>query len=391
MKYKTADIKKIKKFILVPLLFLLAVCLFAACSGKKKNNAENDRTLVNNYDFDMTEYINVPDLKDIVVKNSDIEKEWQRAIMQVRFDSTAFEPVNDEAASVAMFDKVNINYALSGCEKTLGSSVKETLRDSSFDLIIGADNFIPSYESESDPDRRAKSFENQLIGAKAGDKLKVTVIFADDFVFADSDGNESMVLAGVMCEFDVDINSISRGEVPELDNSLVNRYTASKCTTVQEYRDYIYSYYTAQYAYDAFFNAVSLKSFPEDRLYEARLKYITDAIDENYKNVELDDEDIETLYDYYYEEADNYARKAVFERMVLEYLFKACNITMDYAEYRALLENDYNTSFQSYYLSYNVKTIEEYEEFLGRENLYLQYRYERMLLVLPGKVTILDD
>lgn len=375
-----------RNYILPALSIVLALCFLISCGkNKTKDGGEN---IENNYDFDMTEYITVPELRDVVVKDSDIEKEWQHAALKVRLDSTSYELLEDEDASSAEFDKLNISYSLSSSEKTLSGAVKRLLESDSFDLILGSGDFIPAYENKTDPLRNTEGFEDQLIGTKKGDALKVIVTFADDYSFTDTNGNSSMVLAGVRCEFDVTVKSISRGEVPELDNILVARYTTNECTTVDEYKEYIYSYFRSVYAYEAFYNAVTLKEFPEERLYEARLTYITNIINENYKNADLDDEDIETLYDYYYDEAEMYARKAVFERMVLEYLFKACGISMSYSEYRALLENDYSASAAIYYMSFGVMSIEEYEEYMGRENLYLQYRYERLLEVLPGRVTI---
>lgn len=67
----------------------------------------------------------------------------------------------------------------------------------SYPLQIGSGNFIPS-------------FEDQLVGAKAGDDVTVKVTFPEDYFVAD--------LAGKEAEFATHIHDIKRKQLPELND-----------------------------------------------------------------------------------------------------------------------------------------------------------------------------
>jgi trigger factor len=67
----------------------------------------------------------------------------------------------------------------------------------SYPLEIGSGSFIPG-------------FEDQLIGAKAGEEREVTVSFPEDYFVAE--------LAGKEAKFTVTIHDVKRKEVPELDD-----------------------------------------------------------------------------------------------------------------------------------------------------------------------------
>ena len=296
-------------------------------------------------------------------------------------------PVDHAAA--ALYDRVNIKYSLTEEDKNkFSAEVADTLGSESFDLIIGSNKFIPAYENKTDSNLNTRSFEEQLIGAVAGESLSVTVTFPDDYVFQDEQGADSDDLAAAVCTFDVTVNSICRGEVPELAANLIANYTAEMYTTVAAYRDYIYNYYRSAFAYDAVMKATTVKSYPEEELYKARLNYMTSVIGSQYSASQLDDEDMQALYDMLYDQADAHAREAVFERMLLEYLFDKCDITLSETSYKSMLEDDYRSRYYYYYMYYKVTTMEEYESYFGKENLVLQYKYQKMMDVLAGYVTV---
>ena len=69
----------------------------------------------------------------------------------------------------------------------------------SYPLQIGSGNFIPG-------------FEDQLVGAKAGDDVTVKVTFPEDYFVAD--------LAGKEAEFATHIHDIKRKQLPELNDEL---------------------------------------------------------------------------------------------------------------------------------------------------------------------------
>ena len=369
-----------KKYFFSALFFVIAVSMFASCGGKK-----NDDPLIDTdgYKGDMSEYISVPDLSDIFVYDSEVEEEWQKIVLGIRRQNIVYYDAGEDAKA-EINDRVNINYSpITPIDPRLAVSL--TLNG--YEVVIGSGSTIGEYTDENGEVITA-SFESQLIGASAGDTVTVNVTFPDDYVFTDSEGKNSDALAGKLCEFKVKINRISHGELPELSAPMISSYTAGEYTAIGEYRDDIYDYYRSAIAYDEILKGSEIKKYPEEELYNARLNYISGVIEEKYSGVKLDDEDVKTLYDSLYAEADAHARSAVFERMVLEYLFAKCGITLTESEYQSMLERDYCRSYNYYYMYHGVTAVGEYENYLGKDNLVLQYKYQKLLDVLPSYVTI---
>jgi len=81
------------------------------------------------------------------------------------------------------------------------------------DLTLGSGRFIPG-------------FEDQLVGAKTGDDVKVNVTFPEDYGHAD--------LAGKAAVFEVEIVDVKAKELPELDDDFAQ--DISEFDTLAEYR-----------------------------------------------------------------------------------------------------------------------------------------------------------
>ena len=88
-------------------------------------------------------------------------------------------------------------------------------------LTIGSGQFIPG-------------FEEGLIGANIGDEVTLDLSFPEDY------WNEEM--AGVSVQFDVKVNGITVVETPELTDEYVQGLGIEECTTVEQYRDFVYEF-----------------------------------------------------------------------------------------------------------------------------------------------------
>ena len=86
-------------------------------------------------------------------------------------------------------------------------------KGTSYDLTIGSHSFIDT-------------FEDQLVGKKAGDDVDVNVTFPEDYQAAE--------LAGKPALFKVHVNEVKGKEIPELDDEYVQDTT--EFTTVAEYK-----------------------------------------------------------------------------------------------------------------------------------------------------------
>lgn len=173
-------------------------------------------------------YITIPGKGEVVVKNSDIQKEYDENKDEVLEDNreTEYTLLESKDEAVKDGDQVNIYYEGKPVDESLNLSAstlegmkytKETedkaneeIEDEDdkahgYDLVIGSSSFIKEYTDKTDESKNTKGFEEQLIGAKAGDTVKVKVTFPADY--------QTTELQKVVVEFTVTVNSISRAYV----------------------------------------------------------------------------------------------------------------------------------------------------------------------------------
>lgn len=173
-------------------------------------------------------YITIPGKGEVVVKNSDIQKEYDENKNEILEDNreTEYTPLESEDETVKDGDKVFIYYegkpvdgspnlsadTLEGMKYTKEAEEKanEDIEDDDdkshgYELVIGSGSFIEEYTDETDESKNTKGFEEQLIGAKAGDNVTVKVTFPADY--------QTTELQKVVVDFEVTIVSISRAYV----------------------------------------------------------------------------------------------------------------------------------------------------------------------------------
>ena len=215
---------------------ILAMAVFAAACGKKgtdseKNSAEGTTEAASSSTLteDSPEIkelenmtvpeepkvsemgkITLPDLKTISVTVAPMENVTQEEVDAVIQQALAESPeVVEDAAKEG--DTVNIDYSgsIDGVKFDGGTAEKQ-------DLKLGSGQFIPG-------------FEDQLIGAKAGETVTVKVTFPEQYGNAD--------LAGKAAEFEVKVNEVKRE--PELSDEWVKNYDGTTAETIESYRDQI--------------------------------------------------------------------------------------------------------------------------------------------------------
>lgn len=370
-------------------ILLLAALLTAITACEKKTNDPNaantelsgDTVLVaEGYDVDFSSYLTVPDLSTVKVALADVEIYWDKFVKSVRYENIAFTTADEDDAA-ALTDEVNIHYKgyAASSDVVLDESTLENMTNiaydedgsltDGYDLVLGSDNFIGAYESEEHPEKNNKSFEEQLIGMKAGEERTITVTYPDDY------GSEE--LNGTVVKFDVTVNSLRKGTLPELTDEMISDYMGEDYPTISAAKEYIFTYYKEELAYNAILDAITVKSYPEDLID----RYISNYISDNYSET-LSKEQIKTIYDEQYETAC----ANMGARIKLEYLFKAFNITLTQDEYLKMLseELDENSFYYSYY--YDITTTSELEQLLGRDYLITQYKFDMLAPLLSDTV-----
>lgn len=129
-------------------------------------------------------------LEKLVAKIEDAEV--TEALERVAASRKVNEAVEDASRAAVLGDVLEIDY--------LGRVDGEAFpggQGSGYDLELGSNSFIPG-------------FEDQLVGAKAGDKVIVKVSFPEDYRAKD--------LAGKAAEFEVDVKVLKAAKTPELND-----------------------------------------------------------------------------------------------------------------------------------------------------------------------------
>ena len=123
---------------------------------------------------------------DAEVTDEDVENELKRQAEE----NARLIPVEDRGAKEG--DTVNIDFDgyLDG-ERFEGGKAED------YDLVIGSHTFI-------------EGFEDQIVGHKVGEKFDVNVTFPEDYQAKEFQGKDA--------KFEVEINSITEKEIPEIDD-----------------------------------------------------------------------------------------------------------------------------------------------------------------------------
>ena len=156
-------------------------------------------------------YITVPEKGAVSISQADIDEDVNDSIEDLLEDGRDSVYVEaPDSAVVEMGDKANIFYTGTPVRSDLGLTDDDLARMTNaggdvYGLVIGSNNFVKAYESD-DESKNNKGFEEQLIGAKKGDKLTVTVTFPDTYT-----NNEK--LEGQVVNFSVEIQSIEKNVV----------------------------------------------------------------------------------------------------------------------------------------------------------------------------------
>lgn len=95
-------------------------------------------------------------------------------------------------------DQVNLNF-----EGFIGEEAFEGGKGENHDLVLGSGSFIPG-------------FEDQLVGAKAGEEKDVTVTFPEDYQAENLKGKEAI--------FKCKINEVKQQELPELNEEFFEQF-----------------------------------------------------------------------------------------------------------------------------------------------------------------------
>ena len=153
--------------------------------------------------------VEVKDYKGIEVEkvvNAVTDEDVQKKLDELREKNVRIVTVDDRAAEKG--DTVKIDF-----EGFKDGVAFEGGKAEDFDLELGSGQFIPG-------------FEDQIVGHSAGESFDINVTFPEEYQVKD--------LAGAPAVFKINLKSISKKELPELDDDMVKDST--DFDTVDEYK-----------------------------------------------------------------------------------------------------------------------------------------------------------
>ncbi|MDE6201937.1 MAG: trigger factor [Lachnospiraceae bacterium] len=201
-------IQKNKKF-MAALITLVAAGALMACGSTDTSGLKYLS------DFKAKDFVKLGDYKgiEVQVEEPEITDDYLDGYIDyLLMNNPVSTPVTDR--SVKMGDTANIDYEgkLDGVAFAGGTA-------QGFDLTIGSGRFIDG-------------FEDGVVGMEIGETKDINLTFPDPYTNPD--------LAGKDVVFTVTVNSISLQEAPELNDEYVKSLGIEDCSTVEDYRNYIY-------------------------------------------------------------------------------------------------------------------------------------------------------
>jgi trigger factor len=346
-----------------------------------KDLADNDVIPISEFVYDdYLKYLKVTDFSNLEISESKVTYQYEQYIANMLESlQTYTELGEDEPAQNGDF--VTIYYTGESAEgetfsdETMAGMTNEG-DSSGYSLELGSYTFVGEYDDQINPERSAKGFEEQLIGAKTGETVTVTVRFSPIYSVKE--------LRDKLVNFTVRIVKIERpDEAPVLSDKTVSTYTSGDYTDVESFKDYLILSYKEQLAYSAILEMIEIESYPQDALDEQIAEYKQSYYDYYEKTEEdLTADELAELE----EDAEENAKEYIGERLIWNYLFGVYNITLTKAEFIATCYDNYNNYSDYYSYYYSIEDVGDFVEVFEENNLLSQFMQQKMLPVMVEAV-----
>ncbi len=324
--------------------------------------------------FNLSDYIDAPHIADVTVRLSEIDDAYADLLTEIRYQSAEYIKTDSTEIAAGQFDRVDFSYTGVPADVEVGDDLLAALSGEA-SAVIASDTLYPAYTNTQNPELSTKSFEEQLIGVRLGQTIEVLVTYPEN---GSASGVDVTPILGKRIRFTLTVTSLEVSALPEISDSLISRYTGGDFTSVEQFRQDAYKTIKTQYAYLALYNAVSVKSCPQELVDAETVRYIQNIVLTEYDLATLTDAQIEKIYDELHDEAAAYAKSAVTDRMINEYLCDYAGVTLTDAEYAAALSADFTENAVAYsYLG--IDSEAELEERYGKDNLGTTYRTDKLM------------
>jgi len=339
----------VMKKIISLMLALVFVCVAFASCGQKKH----DDFLTVNYDYDLSEYIELGNYKGIhVVTNSySVDEEFYVKI-QVESSLSYYARTVEVDRAAQTGDTVYIN-----SKATIDGASFEGGTTSNYPLVLGSDTI-------------GKEFENNLVGLSAGGHVEFDISVPDE-------ETELAELRGKTVHYVVDILKVCGRELPEYTDAFVKAYLGYPSIEAYEqsiidalkenYQQNVYKSIIPQ-AWEQLVSTTTVIKYPEKELKEKYENLVAGVQDyANVKGLTLA-QCVRAVFDMtedeFYAYAQTEAENDVMEEMICYAVARAENLTLTNEEFekRALdiAKNVYGLeSVEQLEEKYDIETIKK--------------------------------
>lgn len=374
---------------IISLLVISAMLVLGLASCSDKEIYIKTFPSIKDIEYNAADYLKIPQLSEISLRKSEIDDKVEYALKSVLLENAEYTLyAENDSTEVALYDVVNITYIGLPVDENvkLSDNVLAELTNVSMsngsELVVGSGKFVGEYFGE-DETKKAEGFEDQLVGTLVGGTKNITVTYPDNY--------DTASLRGVVVQFTVTVNSLRRPQIGELTDEICLENTGFE--TVSAYREYLEEYYMGTAAYDAVLEKCEIIGHCEEMIEIYIDKYIHDKILDAYENRMFTEKEYKKIYDDFYskmyDEAHAWACDMSDQRVINDYLFECCETTLDEEEFKLMLEADWAENGDDYLSEYGITKKSELIEYFGRDELEIVYKYEKMLKVLPEKLTII--
>lgn len=337
------------KKIISLMLALVFVCVAFASCGQKKH----DDFLTVNYDYDLSEYIELGNYKGIhVITNSySVDEEFYVKI-QVESSLSYYARTVEVDRAAQTGDTVYIN-----SKATIDGASFEGGTTSNYPLVLGSDTI-------------GKEFENNLVGLSAGGHVEFDISVPDE-------DTELAELRGKTVHYVVDILKVCGRELPEYTDAFVKAYLGYPSREAYEqsiidalkenYQQNVYKSIIPQ-AWEQLVATTTVIKYPEKELKEKYENLVAGVQDyANVKGLTLA-QCVRAVFDMtedeFYAYAQTEAENDVMEEMICYAVARAENLTLTNEEFekRALdiAKNVYGLeSVEQLEEKYDIETIKK--------------------------------
>ncbi len=256
----------------------------------------------------------------------------------------------DKESAVAEGDTVNVEYVgrINGEEFEGGSTMGE-----SEDIVIGDGMFI-------------EGFEEQLIGAKPGETVQVTVTFPEDYGVEELDGQEAV--------FDVTVNFIKR--MPEMTDDLISKITQGEHTSIESFREAQRASLEAAGEEDnetrindeimtQLYNICEIKDYPQD-LVDYSIKSVKNYYIEMAQTLGMS---FDELMGYGFEDSGDSFEDVVYDDVINDLQQEMIINAIAEKEGLEISDEEYKEGCQNYAEMYGLESAEEFESYYDHDTI----------------------